>query len=188
MSKKGPLDFKTLGAAVRARRKALGVTLMQLAAKTGVAQATLSRIETGTMPGTVECHFRVAQALKMPLSDLYAVFDEPKRRGEKASAADRRLLVAKSGRVHTELLTQPAPHKNLEPVLLTLAARANGDWTSFPAGTEAFYYVLEGSCEVELEGETLSLSRRDSLYVDASRKHRLANRGRARCRVLAVTG
>ncbi len=187
MSKKTPLDFQVLGAAIRERRKVLGVTLMHLADKTGVAQATLSRVETGSMPGTVECHFRIAQALKMSLSDLYAVFDEPKRRGEKTSSQDRRLLAAKSGRIHTELLTQPAPHKNLEPAIVSLEPRTSADWSAFPEGTEVFYYVLEGSCEVELAGEAIGLARRDSLYLDGSRRHRLANHARSRARVLVVT-
>ncbi len=49
-----------VGNRVREIRKAKKVTLVELSKQTGIAQATLSRIETGSMVGTVESHRKIA--------------------------------------------------------------------------------------------------------------------------------
>ena len=68
--------LKNLGQRIRTLRKAKGLTLVEISEKTGVAQATLSRIETGTMVGTVECHEKIAETLGIGLAELYSGVDK----------------------------------------------------------------------------------------------------------------
>src|SRR3954464_13555728 len=68
--------LKNLGHKMRKLRKDKGLTLVEVAEKTGVAQATLSRIETGTMIGTVESHEKIAEVLGVGLSELYSGVDK----------------------------------------------------------------------------------------------------------------
>ena len=48
-----------IGNKIRELRKKKEITLIEFSKMTGVAQATLSRIETGDMPGTIECHHKI---------------------------------------------------------------------------------------------------------------------------------
>ena len=67
--------FKSLGARIRELRKEKKLTLVEISKKTGVAQATLSRIETGSMIGTVESHQKIADVIGVSLAELYAATD-----------------------------------------------------------------------------------------------------------------
>ena len=47
------------------------MSLSQLAKTTGIALATLSRIEHNKMTGTIETHYRISKALGLSLSDFF---------------------------------------------------------------------------------------------------------------------
>ena len=64
-----------LGAKIRKIRKEKKMTLVELSSLTGVAQASLSRIETGIMRGTVASHQKIAEALGTTIAELYGEID-----------------------------------------------------------------------------------------------------------------
>src|SRR3989338_2863672 len=64
------------GELVRALRRAQRLTLAELARRSGIDQATLSRIETGKMTGTVESHRVIAQAMGLRPAELYAKWED----------------------------------------------------------------------------------------------------------------
>src|SRR5476649_995522 len=52
-------------------RKAKGFTLAEISKLTGIQLATLSRIQNGRMPGTLETNIAIADVLDVPLADLF---------------------------------------------------------------------------------------------------------------------
>lgn len=68
----GPMDHAKVGARIRAARERLKLTQVQLAAKTGVTQGSLSRIEKGLMPLSLERATVLSKALRLPLAELTA--------------------------------------------------------------------------------------------------------------------
>jgi transcriptional regulator with XRE-family HTH domain len=60
-----------LGKRIKELRKSKKMTLVEIAKKTGIDQATLSRMENGKMTGTLDSHMRLAQILGVRLPDLY---------------------------------------------------------------------------------------------------------------------
>lgn len=68
-------DLERLGARLRERRKALGVTLVACAEAAGVSRVTLHRIETGNPSVTIGAYSNVAAALGLKL--VVPVLDEP---------------------------------------------------------------------------------------------------------------
>jgi transcriptional regulator with XRE-family HTH domain len=60
-----------LGDKIRQLRKEKKLTLEELSEASRVALATISRIESNKMTGTVESHYMLATALNLTLSDLY---------------------------------------------------------------------------------------------------------------------
>ena len=61
-----------VGPRLRRLRERRGVTLNELAAKTGISKSTLSRLETGQRRPTLELLLALSQAYRVPLDDLVA--------------------------------------------------------------------------------------------------------------------
>ena len=164
-----------IGNRVRELRKAKKVTLVELSKQTGIAQATLSRIETGTMVGTVESHRKIAEALGLGLAELYAPLDRRYQEIVHAKKEAPRKVVHQGRGCQIELLTQEVTKKKISPLLLTLSANARTTQEQNERGVEKFIWVLEGEAEAVLEKETYSLKTGETIYFDASLPHRFIN-------------
>lgn len=67
-------ELPELSAALRAHRTRAGLTVRQLAEKSGLTSSTLSRLETGQIETPRPEHLqRLARALDVDIEDLYAV-------------------------------------------------------------------------------------------------------------------
>jgi CheY-like chemotaxis protein len=62
---------ESLGAAIRERRKALGLTLSNMSDRTGVSLGYLSQIELGKNSASIETLYRICLALGMKMSELF---------------------------------------------------------------------------------------------------------------------
>lgn len=62
---------ESLGAAIRERRKALGLTLANMSDRTGVSLGYLSQIELGKNSASIETLYRICLALGMKMSELF---------------------------------------------------------------------------------------------------------------------
>ena len=60
-----------VGLLIHKIRKEKKMTLLELSTASGVALATLSRMENGKMTGTLESHMNICKALGVSLPDLY---------------------------------------------------------------------------------------------------------------------
>ncbi|MBI4549946.1 MAG: helix-turn-helix transcriptional regulator [Candidatus Omnitrophica bacterium] len=175
-----------LGNRIRDLRKEKKITLVELSQMTGVAQATLSRIETGVMKGTVDSHLEIAKALGMTLADLYAGLDE---RGEKIAhqeAGGRLPVSLRTNKVRCELLTQEAMKKKITPLLFTLDPKSETESEKLPWGTEKFFWVVEGEITVKLDRKEVVLKEDETLYFEASLPHLIQNRGPKKARLFCA--
>jgi len=178
--------LKELGTRIREIRKEKGVTLIELAAKTGVAQATLSRIETGTMTGTVESHEKIAEALGVGLTDIYARVDR-RLSGIAHMGQDKvRKVTHQAKGVQIELLTQEGSKKKILPLLITLAANTKVGPESLERGVEKFFFVLEGEVRALVDQQEFSLKTGETLYFDASLPHTLENQHSKTARIVCA--
>lgn len=62
---------ESLGATIRERRKALGLTLAQMAQRTNVSLGYLSQIELGKNSASIETLYRISLGLGVKISDLF---------------------------------------------------------------------------------------------------------------------
>ncbi len=60
-----------LGEKLKLLRKDKDLTLDKLAELSGVAKATLSRIENGVTAGNLNTHLKICEALQVNLGELY---------------------------------------------------------------------------------------------------------------------
>lgn len=66
-----------LGAAIRERRKALGLTLADMAKRTNVSLGYLSQIELGKNSASIETLYRIALGLRVRVADLFQAIQTP---------------------------------------------------------------------------------------------------------------
>ena len=68
---------ESLGAAIRERRKGLGLTLAQMAGRTDVSLGYLSQIELGKNSASIETLYRICLALGIKMSELFQAVQKP---------------------------------------------------------------------------------------------------------------
>jgi DNA-binding response OmpR family regulator len=66
-----------LGAAIRERRKALGLTLADMSKRTNVSLGYLSQIELGKNSASIETLYRIALGLRVRVADLFHAVQSP---------------------------------------------------------------------------------------------------------------
>lgn len=66
-----------LGSAIRERRKALGLTLAEMAKRTNVSLGYLSQIELGKNSASIETLYRIALGLRIRVADLFQSVQPP---------------------------------------------------------------------------------------------------------------
>jgi DNA-binding response OmpR family regulator len=68
---------ESLGAVIRERRKALGLTLAQMAKRTNVSLGYLSQIELGKNSASIETLYRISLGLRVRVADLFQAVQLP---------------------------------------------------------------------------------------------------------------
>jgi len=180
-----------MGARLRAIRKAQGLTLKALSARSGVALSTLSKIELGQISVSYEKLAAVAHALAV---DIGALFDP--RAGAAPGAAQPvvvRSTLAASPSYDSEnydyrMLATEFPGKRMTPLHGIIVAR---DLSQFPdyirhPGQE-FVMVLSGRVRIHFEtGESIELARQEAAYFDSGVGHVYLSTGKADAQVVVV--
>ncbi len=176
-----------LGRKIRELRQTKDWSLAELAKRSGVALSSLSRMETGKMTGTLESHLRVARALGVRVSELYASLDPvgPAVEIQQAQEGTDQVI---SGKGATLVLLASSPlQKKMLPALIHLPPKKSTQKQRGPAGSERFIYVLKGQLEATVGEQTVRANAGESLYLQASLPHTLANAGAAPLWAVSVT-
>lgn len=179
--------LKNLGETIRRLRKEKKLTLVEISKKTNVAQATLSRIETGTMIGTVESHQKIADILGVSLAELYSGVDPRHDQIAHLKQDAEKKVTHHTKNLQVELLTQESSKKKITPLLMTLQPEAEASHEKNERGVEKFIYVLEGEVNVRVDKDTFLLKQGETLYFDASLPHQISNQKKASKLLLAVS-
>lgn len=175
-----------IGRTIKRLRKEKGVTLHKLSAQSSVALATLSRIETGKMTGTVKSHSAIARALDATLSDLYSGFEVKSQRVEIQDSRDKADVFVHNDKASYDILTKKVLNKKMLPILLKLEKGAKTATEQSRKGTEKFIYVLDGQLQAIVDNKTYSLSEGNSFYFDASLPHYWKNPAEKLARAICV--
>ena len=176
-----------IGKKVRQLRLEKDLTLKELSDRSGVALATLSRIETEKMTGTVASHSRIAEALGLSLPQLYVGLQrEQKPTVDVHTRGKRPDVFVHNEKSSVQLLTGPVLTKKMMPVLIQIGPGGSTQAEENQRGTEKFLYLLEGKIEAQVGQGRYTLGRGESLYFDGSVSHRFRNVGTAEARCLCI--
>jgi transcriptional regulator with XRE-family HTH domain len=168
-----PSHNTTLGPALRAARKARGLSLNEVAATTRISRSLLSLIETGRSDITVGRLGRLAQLYELRVADLVP---EPRRPDPiVVRSDDRQVLHYTAEGIDVEVLAPQGP-KTMQAFLATfLPDAAMEDF--IVQENEQFVHMLEGRVRTEFgDGREIELSAGDSAYyVSGEGGHRHTN-------------
>lgn len=175
-----------IGARVRALREAMGLSLRDLAERSGVSAQMLSQVERGETSPTLAVATRIAAGLDLTLSQLLRL-DE----GGHVVVVRERDRRSRSRRGHrVEEITPPLPGQRADVSAHTLAPGAAtggpGDPPMHEAGARETAVVETGEVDLFIDGERHQLGPGDSVTFDADLPHHFENNGGEEARFLAV--
>jgi transcriptional regulator with XRE-family HTH domain len=177
-----------VGPRVRALREAMGLSLRDLADRTGVSAPMLSQVERGETSPTLSIAGRIAGGLELSLSQLLRL-DE----GEGVTVvrhADRRSGGATEHGHAYEIITPPLPGQRAEVSAHTLAPGAAtggpGDPPMHEPGSRETAVVTEGAVTLRIAGHDYRLDEGDSVTFDADLPHHFENPESREARFMSV--
>lgn len=174
------------GKRLKALRKERKMTLAELSRKSGVQIATLSRMESNIMTGTLDSHVRICKALGISLADFYAEIESASKTASVARVKKEAEPPLRTRKSTLEMLTTGASRKKMMPLLLKIRKGGKTHSEKNKVGTEQFVYVFGGKVIAKVGKEIYKLSKGDSMYFDASLPHALYNNGKSEARLLSV--
>lgn len=181
-----PADPAAVGQRVRALREGMGLSLRELALRSGVGAATLSQVERGESSPTLAVASRIADGLELNLSQLLRL-DETRHVVVVRRGAGRR---SSRGGHEIEELTPPLPGQRADVSIHRLEPGTTTGGASDPPihepGSRETVVVLEGEVELTVDGEAHLLATGDSATFDADLPHHLSNPAKEPARLLAV--
>jgi transcriptional regulator with XRE-family HTH domain len=164
----------------------MGLSLRDLAQRTGVSAPMLSQVERGETSPTLAVAQRIAAGLELSLSQLLRL-DE----GEGVSVVRRKHRRGGSRRGHSyEILTPPLPGQRAELSEHVLAAGAQtggpGDPPMHEAGSRETAVVSAGRVRLVVGEAAYDLAEGDSVTFDADLPHHFENLEPEEARFLSV--
>jgi len=175
-----------VGARVHALREAMGLSLRDLAERSGVSPQMLSQVERGETSPTLAVAEKIAKGLELTLSQLLRL-DEGEHVSLSRAGARRRF---ERGGHRYEELTPPLPGQRADVSLHMLRAGAATGGPDDPPihepGSRETTVVLTGALALVVDGTRYQLGAGDSVTFDADLPHHFENDGDEQARFLAV--
>ncbi len=163
-----------IGHEVRTFRKALGITVADLASATKMSVGMLSKIENGNTSASLTTLQSLSRALGVPMTAFFRGFEEPRSATYVKAGEGLRIerRGTRAGHQYNLLghIDNNSSGVTVEPYLITLTAESDVFPTFQHEGME-FLYMLEGEVDYR-HGDTIyKLQPGDSLFFDADAPH-----------------
>jgi transcriptional regulator with XRE-family HTH domain len=172
-----------LGERLKAIRLLRRRTLREVADAAGVSESFVSQLERGRSNASVATLQRLATALGIEVSDLFATDGLPRPRVLRRDA--RRLLVW--GHLGRKALLTPKPFHSLEVVAAEFdPGGSTGDEPYTHGDSEELLLVIRGRVHLQLGTDVYDLGAGDSVHYRSSTPHRVSNSGTETAEVLFV--
>jgi XRE family transcriptional regulator, regulator of sulfur utilization len=175
-----------VGPRVKALREAEGLSLRDLAERSGVSAPMLSQVERGETSPTLQVAARIAAGLQLRLSQLLRLDEQDTvtivRPGERRAGG--------AGGHRYEVLTPPLPGQRAEVSRHVLAPGAatggTGDPPMHEPGARETALVETGALRLLIDGAAHALGAGDCVTFDADLPHRFENHGKEEAVLLAI--
>lgn len=182
------LPSGSIGRKLRLRRKVRGLSLQDIATRSGISIGQLSQIERDISSPSLRSLRLICSALDMPMGWL---FDSGSNNVEGDDSvvvrADNRRVLDLTGKGMVKELLTPDSCPGIQMMFITIRpGGSSGDQPyNHPEGAKCGT-VLEGVLGLEIEGERYRLDTGDSFAFEAVKLHRFWCAGDHDCRVAWV--
>ena len=167
-----------LGGTIQGRRGALGLTLEELAERSGVSRAMLSEIERGAKNPTIRVVVQVAAALGCTVSELLG--EQPPAVADRVTLVrreDRQALVDPRTGVERHSLAPASPRHGAEVIWYAVPpGSGTGPFPPHRRGVLEHITVVRGELRCRLADRDLELREGDSVSFPADVEHEFWNR------------
>ncbi|MCP5072442.1 MAG: helix-turn-helix domain-containing protein [Rhodobacteraceae bacterium] len=178
-----------IGRAVRSFRKQQGLTVAELATKTGLSVGMLSKIENGNTSPSLTSLQTLANALSVPLTAFFHQFEERREavHTKAGEGVEKERAGTRAGHQYNLLGHIGANTSGVivEPYLITLTDKSDVFPAFQHAGIETIY-MLEGEVGYRHGDEIYDLKPGDTLHFDADTPHGPERLTTLPCRYLSV--
>lgn len=170
-----------LGDRLRVRRRRAGLSLREVARRTGISVSFLSAVERGVSGPSVPTLFKLTELYGVRVHDL---LDNRRTSGRLVRATDRPVLPVTGSGIRLE---QPASGSNRMVPQVYVVEPGAGSGGAYDHRGEELIFMLKGSFEVWLdEQEHYELAPGDCLYFPSTIQHRWRNPGKQVAELLWV--
>lgn len=152
---------------IRADRKAMGLSLEQLAKKVGIGVATLQRIETGATSPSLDLLIKIAIEVHRPVATFFRKGDEDidLRKSEEIEVIETEKnysfkVIAPYGLIHPDVL------------FWDIKAKA-GSYSTQGVKGHHLVYLLKGQLVIDYEGKVYAINEGDVFFCDVSKQQRV---------------
>jgi transcriptional regulator with XRE-family HTH domain len=175
-----------VGPRVRALREAEGLSLRDLAERSGVSAPMLSQVERGETSPTLQVAARIAAGLRLRLSQLLRLDEQ----GTVSIVRPDERRAGGAGGHRYEILTPPLPGQRAEVSRHVLAPGAAtggpGDPPMHEPGARETAVVEHGALRLLIDGAEHELAAGDCVTFDADLPHHFENDGEEEAVLLAI--
>ena len=165
---------------MRELRRGRGLTLEELAERSGVSRAMISKVERGEKNPTLVVAAKVAEGLEITLSELLGTEE---RREIIVVQRERRMVMRDPETGFERHLLSPSFGGRAVEFIRNIVPEGStsGEFPPHRRGVEEYVAVEKGSLRVVIGGGEHSLGEGDALYFEADVPHRFDNTGDGEC-------
>lgn len=177
-------QLSSFGSRLKELRARRGWTLQELAARSGLSRAFLSRLESGNRHASIAAALTLSRIFDVSLTSLFeSPADETSCVIVRAADASEK---SANGLKYSPLSQAGRPF-NLQPLRVRVSPLRRGH-EHFHHDGEEWIYVLSGKLTLSLAGQAHDLEPGDAAHFDSRLPHRLIARDNRDVEVLVVAG
>ncbi len=176
---------RAIGRRLKTVRMQAGLTLNELAARSGVSRAMIGRVERAESSATAALLNKLCAALDVSLSDVVALSEKPPERLMRL--ADQPVWRDPESGYRRRHASPPDAASGLDVIVVDLPAGARVSYS--PWGRNAFtqqLLMLEGAISVHIEAKTVKLRAGDCLDFDVMRSVSFENETKQDARYIII--
>jgi transcriptional regulator with XRE-family HTH domain len=177
---KAAIDVSTR---LRNLRLSRNMSQRSLARRSGISNATISLIESGSMNPSVAVLKSILDGLKM---DLAAFFAEETRDPEPLVYRSQDLLEIGQGKISFRQVGHHIEDRSIQILHERYAPGADSGKVALHHVGEEGGVVIRGELELTVDGERHVLGPGDAYYFNSSRPHRVRNTGTVECEIVSA--
>ncbi len=167
--------MRVIGRTIRSLRTQRGLTLEELAEKSGCTPGFISQLERHQAAPSITTLYAIAEVLGVKVTDFFPDVTNPTK---VVRQEERGTFKIEGSAIRYSLLTTKFPHGALQAFILNFSpAKQALPTDEYRAHLgEEFIYILDGELRIWIGDVFHDLSAGDSIYFKSTAKHCLENR------------